>query len=137
MPLKLEDELLQVIAENRTTAVATLLAAGADPNAGLFQDEAALSIAVCVGNEEILDLLLPRGPLCCMKEEHGVAQKPPMTRTRLPLLVLALKGAIIHIAKLSLATYAVRKLAMSLPLGSLQTVGLYGSHYMWFTFHYS
>jgi ankyrin repeat protein len=130
MTLQLEDELLQAIAENHTTAVAALLSAGADPNAGLFRDEPALSIAVRNGSEGILDLLLQRGPICCMKEEHGDAQKHH------PSLVLTLKFAV-TIITITLATYAVRKLAVSLPLGAVQTLGLYGSHYLWFIFHYS
>jgi ankyrin repeat protein len=79
MPLQLEDELLQAISENQVAAVAALLAAGADPNAGLFRDVTALSIAVRNGSEEILDLLLQRGPFYCMKEEYGKAQKHPLT----------------------------------------------------------
>lgn len=129
MTLQLEDELLQAIAENHTTAVAALLAAGADPNAGLFRDEPALSIAVRNGSEGILDLLLQRGPICCIKEEHGDAQKHLAT---LPPPVLTLKVAV-TIATISLVTYAVRKTAVSLPLDAVETLG----HYMWFIFYYS
>jgi len=128
MPLQFENELLQAVAAGRTAAVAALLAAGADPNAGLFRDETALSIVVRNGSEEILDMLLQHGPMCCMREEYGDV---PWTRFR---YVLILKDLVIHIVKISLATYAVRKLAMSLPLGSLQTLALYGSRYLWFTY---
>ncbi|KAJ7279154.1 ankyrin repeat-containing domain protein, partial [Mycena rebaudengoi] len=83
MPLRLEDELLQAVAENRRTDVEHLLARGADPNAGLFGDHTALSIAVHNGNDEILDLLLHRGGLiACMREQHESDQRAPPARAR-------------------------------------------------------
>ena len=134
MPLQLEEELLQAVGEARSDDVAALLETGADPNAGLFRDESALSIAVRNGREEILDLLLHRAPMCCMKEGHGDVQRHPPARVR---YMLRLKDLVLHIVKFSLATYAVCILAMSLPPGSLQTLGLYGSHYLWFTYNCS
>jgi hypothetical protein len=129
MTLELEDELLQAVKQNDTTAVAALLAAGADPNSGLFRDETALSIAVHNGSGEILDLLLRRGSLCCMVEQHGDAQKRPATRSSLlHPIVSTLKNAIM----IPLATYGLHKLALSLPPNSLQTLALFISHYMWF-----
>ncbi|KAJ6592897.1 ankyrin repeat-containing domain protein [Mycena capillaripes] len=131
MPLRLEDELLQAVAENRRTDVENLLARGADPNAGLFGDHTALSIAVHNGNDDILDLILHGGPIACMREQHESDQRAPPALARV-WKTMRLIG-VNWFAKMSFATYGVRRLAVIVfPPGSLRTACLYGSYYLWF-----
>ncbi|RHZ53721.1 uncharacterized protein CDV56_102257 [Aspergillus thermomutatus] len=137
MSLWLEEELLQAVKESNATTVANLLAAGADPNAGLFRREHVLSMAVCNGSEEILDLLLKRGPIVCMKESHSDNQRSPTIWHKLRWLASALKGTVVRTGIALLAPLAMHKLAMSLSPGFLQNVGLYGSRYFWFLMHAS
>ncbi|KFY82480.1 hypothetical protein V498_08576 [Pseudogymnoascus sp. VKM F-4517 (FW-2822)] len=134
MPLNLEVELLQAIQENDTAAVATFLATGADPNAGLFRDDTALSAAIRIGNEEILELLLHYNPLICIQERHGNPQEPSTLRDK---LLSALKSVYVLTTVICLVTWALRALTTSFPSGFLQTSLLYGSHYVWFILYYS
>jgi hypothetical protein len=128
MPLRLEDKLLQAVSENRRADVEALLKRGADPNAGLFGDHSALSIAVHNGNNHILDLLLHGGPIACMREQHESDQRAPPARVRVWVRSIG-----ILFAKLSFATYVVRRLAVIVsPPDLLRTACLYGSYYLWF-----
>ena len=67
MGLKLEDDLVEAVKIGDVGRVRSLLALGADPNAGLFSDSTALFSAVQGGNREIVGALLRYNPRCCLK----------------------------------------------------------------------
>ncbi|KAF2669759.1 ankyrin [Microthyrium microscopicum] len=81
MQLHFETELLEAVRENSASEVADLLIKGADPNAGLFGGETALSLAINNDSGEVLDLILQRGPLCGLGEEILSEQKPSVQTT--------------------------------------------------------
>ncbi|XTI84864.1 ankyrin repeat-containing domain protein [Cenococcum geophilum] len=132
MPLHLEEELLQAIRENDTAAVEMLFRASADPNAGLFGDDTAISLAIKSGNEDILDLILQRHPICCMVEEY--ASKQPRRPTARSKYLQISKDFAVQLAVVLICVYALRSLAVVLPEGVWQTLFMYASHYLWFVY---
>ena len=134
MPLFLEEELLEAVRQGSVEDVSKLLECGADPNAGLFGDSNALSLAIGQGSQEITDLLLQhgRGRLCCVMEERASDQKPPSSRTTLSPIALTVRNGARDVGLILAQVFVLRRLA-KLPMSwSLRASLIYGSQHVWF-----
>ncbi|KAF1852223.1 ankyrin [Cucurbitaria berberidis CBS 394.84] len=128
MALYFESELLQAVEDEDVNAVITLLEAGADPNAGLFKHETAISKAISTGNEEILDLLLRNGSLQCMIEEQPCAAGHWLQKRRSATRRSTLRG----LALLPLTKIGLDCAAAWLHGVRCQHLLRLGGHYLWF-----
>ncbi|KAF5557203.1 hypothetical protein FPHYL_7792 [Fusarium phyllophilum] len=93
MKLFLENELLDAIRESNEDLVESLLQRGANPNAGLLLGgECSLSLALRIGNERVLDLILRygRGKFQCTNEQRVKDSESP--RKSWPMLAIELCG---------------------------------------------